>query len=43
MATLMPSLSSDDEQDPANEDSSDEEEEENEVDESFQFGGILVS
>jgi hypothetical protein len=42
MATLMPSLSSDDEQDPAIEDSS-EEEEDDEVDESFQFGGILVS
>lgn len=43
MADLLPSLASDDERPLPDEGSSDEEEDGNEVDKSFQFGGILVS
>lgn len=47
MADLLPSLASDDERPLPNVDSADEDEEasddDNEVDKTFQFGGILVS
>lgn len=42
MADLLPSLSSEDER-PNARDDSDDEEDNDEVDNSFQFGGILVS
>ena len=41
MATLMPSLSSDEEKDPRDEESSDEEDDD-EINNDFEFGGVLV-
>jgi len=43
MADLLPSLPSDDERPSIEDNNSDEEDDADEVDKSFQFGGILVS